>query len=107
MYCAVIALVFRVEVVCFSPGQRASMSMLTRIKEFVATLGLEDRILMSNSESIRVQSLAGGTGLVRSLPSAVAVRAALCPKCPNAQCAPYTSHTTPPGVLRYRKRRVR
>jgi hypothetical protein len=75
MFCVCIALVFRVEVVVFSPGQRASQSMLTRMKEFISTLGLDDKIVMSNSETLRVTSFQGGTGLVRSLPSAVAVRA--------------------------------
>lgn len=90
MFCVCIALAFRVEIVCFSPGQRASMSMLTRMKEFIATLGLENRIIMSNSESLRVQSLQGGTALIRSLPSAVAV-------CHTFSIQPFidtTTHTT-------------
>lgn len=64
----------RLQLTCAGPARRASRKILERMREFASTLGLESLILEYNQENLRVSSLCGGTGLIRSFPSKVSVR---------------------------------
>lgn len=75
IYCACMALSFGVEIVIFSPARRASRKILERMAEFVRLLGAENRVTEYNQENLRLRSYDGKSSLIRSFPSAVAVRA--------------------------------
>lgn len=73
MFCVCMALSFPVEIVVFSPARRASRKILERMREFAGTIGMEERILEYNQENLRMESLQGGSSLIRSFPSKVSV----------------------------------
>lgn len=97
MFVAAFSIACSSETVVFSPARRASRKLLERIYEFVTLTGFADCIMVTdtirtrvicacgyscvrsqeyNQEQLRVKSLDGGTSLVRSFPSRVAVRCA-------------------------------
>ena len=92
-FCACLALASKQEIVIFSPGRRASRSILVRIQEFVQTVGLAANVLEFNQEQLKLQTVDGGyTSSVRSFPSKVSV-CAFSPE-PTEPTEP-TEHTEP------------
>ena len=73
MFCAAMGMCNACEICVFSPARRASRKLLERIHEFVVLAGFADSILEYNQEQLRLTSVDGGTSLVRSFPSRVAV----------------------------------
>jgi hypothetical protein len=73
MFCVCMALSFPVEIVVFSPARRASRKILERMREFVGTMGMEGNVIEYNQENLRMESLQGGSSLIRSFPSKVSV----------------------------------
>ena len=73
-FCACLALSSKQEIVIFSPGRRASRSILVRIQEFVHTVGMGDSMCEYNQEQMRVKNVQGTTSTIRSFPSKVSVR---------------------------------
>ena len=70
-FAACLAYTMGLEIVVFSPARRASRKMLERILQFLNVL--DATITENNLESCRLNSLDGGTALIRSFPSRVSV----------------------------------
>lgn len=72
-FCACLALSCRQDIVIFSPGRRASRSILVKVQDFVQVVGMSSRIDEYNQEQLRLRALDGSISTVRSFPSKVQV----------------------------------
>lgn len=73
-FCACIAISSKQDIVIFSPGRRASRSILVRVHEFIRVLKLQHLVNEYNQEQLKLRSIGGEESTIRSFPSNVKVR---------------------------------